>query len=271
MPEAGSLAILANLKNQNFPTYKTNNTLEIDPITFPRFNLGKKKMSPKKEFISDQYYHIYNRGTDKRKVFLDDIDFQRFLLSMKLMNFEQDGLMQKWRDCKTTNPNANLDDFSRFNLGSVPRLNLVEICCYTLIPNHYHFILKQVLEKGIEKFMQRLGTGYTMYFNKRYERAGALFQGRFKAIHIETTHHLQYLSAYVNCNSEVHGIARAEVYRWCSFPEYTGKRKSGLCDSGKKIILDDFRDGENYKKFAKVNAKHFHQKKLDEKLILEDK
>jgi putative transposase len=124
-------------------------------------------------------------------------------------------------------------------------------------------------DKGITEFIRKLSTGYTMYFNKRYERNGVLFQGKFKASLIQPSNFL-YLSAYVNCNSEVHGIARAEVYRWCSFPEYIGKRSKGLCESGKKIILDDFRGGEDYKKFAKENAKHFREKKLDERIILED-
>ncbi|MCX6766585.1 MAG: transposase [Candidatus Moranbacteria bacterium] len=185
--------------------------------------------------------------------------------------------MQQWRDYKTTNPSADLKTFLRDprpNLGAPPRFGLgfgtlVEICCYSILPNHYHFILQQNTEKGIENFMHRLGTGYTMYFNKKYKRNGVLFQGKFKASLIQPNNFL-YLSAYVNCNSEVHGIARSEVYRWCSFPEYIGKRKNGLCDSGKKIILDDFKSGEDYKKFAKENMKHFREKKIDEKLMLED-
>lgn len=222
----------------------------------------------KKEFVNNQFYHIYNRGTDKRKVFLDNLDYHRFLLSMELMNDEKDGLMIAWRDYKTTNPSDDLESFLRLNLRE--RKPLVNFTCYSLLPNHYHLILEQISEKGIEKFMQRLGTGYTMYFNKKNKRTGALFQGRFKASHIKTTHHLEYLSAYVNCNSEVHGIARSEVYRWSSFPEYISKRKKGLCESGKKIILDDFRGPEDYKKYAKENAKHFREKKLDEKMMLEN-
>ena len=221
----------------------------------------------KKEFANNQYYHIYNRGTDKRKVFLDNLDYHRFLLSMELMNDEKDGLMIAWRDYKTTNPSADLESFLRLNLRE--RKPLVNFVCYSVLPNHYHFILEQISEKGIEKFMQRLGTGYTMYFNKKNKRTGALFQGRFKATHIKATHHLQYLSAYVNCNCEVHGIARAEVYRWSSFPEFIGKRKKGLCEVGKKIILDDFNGAEDYKKFAKENTKHFQEKKLDAELMLE--
>jgi putative transposase len=228
----------------------------------------------KLQLENNEYYHIYNRGTDKRKIFLDNSDFHRFLLSMELMNFEQDGLMIAWRDYKTTNPSADLESFLssstspglrdalRPGLDKSGLEKLVDICAYSLLTNHYHFILKQIAGKGIEKFMHRIGVGYSMFFNKKYNRSGTLFQGRFKAARINPNNFL-YLSAYVNMNCEVHGIARAEVYRWSSFPEYIGKRKKGLCANGKKVILDNFRGPEDYKKFAKENAKHFQEKKMD--------
>ncbi len=218
------------------------------------------------QFAENEYYHIYNRGTEKRKIFLNNFDYQRFLLSLKLMNFEQDGLMIAWRDYKATNPSADLESFLRLSLRK--RKPLVGIVCFSLLPNHFHFILTPLAEKGVEKFMHRIGVGYSMYFNKKYNRSGSLFQGPFKAIQIKPNL-LLYLSAYVNCNSEVHGIARAEVYLWSSFPEYIGKRKKGLCRNVKKIILDDFRSGDDYKKFAKKNAKHMREKKIDEKMIME--
>lgn len=218
------------------------------------------------KFASDQFYHVYNRGTEKRKVFLDNSDYARFILAMRLMNDVRDGLMKAWQDYRAANPSADLSGFPRLGLGeSKP---LVEFVCYSLLPNHYHFILRQVAEKGIEKFMHRIGVGYSMYFNKRYDRTGVLFQGKFKASQIKPNA-LLYLSAYVNCNSEVHGLARAEVYRWSSLLEYTGKRKKGLCSEGKKIVLDDFKSGEDYKNYAKKNAKYFREKKLDEKMALE--
>ena len=79
----------------------------------------------------------------------------------------------------------------------LPFSALVEIVAYCLNPNHYHLIVKQISEKGIERFMQKIGTGYTNYFNKRYERSGALFQGKFKSIHIDSNEYLLHLSVYV--------------------------------------------------------------------------
>jgi len=75
---------------------------------------------------------------------------------------------------------------------------LVDVVCYCLNSNHYHMILKQKSNDGIKKFMHKLGTSYTMYFNKKLKRSGSLFQGKFKSIHIDSNEYLLYLSAYVN-------------------------------------------------------------------------
>ena len=213
----------------------------------------------KTQLVENEYYHIYNRGVDKRNVFLDDFDYIRFLKSIQEFNSVAPigSLYEKtFRD-------KNGDPISKKEIGS-PRL--VEIICYSLISNHYHFILKQLEEKGIQKFMQRLGIGFTMFFNQKYKRTGALFQGRFKSAHIHPNNFL-YLSAYVNCNAEVHGIAKAENYRWCSFQDYIGKRNGKLCS--KEIVLDQFKNQKDYFDFAKENAKAMKEKKEFEKMLLE--
>lgn len=142
----------------------------------------------------------------------------------------------------------------------------MEFVCYSLVPNHVHFMMRQLAEKGIEKFMQRIGTGYTMYFNKKYNRTGALFQGTFKAARVRSGNFL-YLSAYVNCNTEVHGIAKAENWRWSSFSDYLGKTKYGLCN--KKIIMKEFERSGDYKKFVKEIVEVAKQKKADKKIVPE--
>lgn len=99
------------------------------------------------QFANEQLYHVYNRGTEKRKIFLDDFDYRRFLLSMKLMNEKKDGLMIAWRDYQSANPNSSEETFLRCHLRK--REPLVEFVSFSLIPNHYHFILKQKAEKGV--------------------------------------------------------------------------------------------------------------------------
>lgn len=219
----------------------------------------------KTQLVVDQFYHIYNRGTDKRKVFLDDFDYRRFLLSMRLMNDEKDGLMIRWRDHKKTYEDATVETFLRSDLRI--RKPLIEIICYSLLPNHYHFIVKQLGDNGIEKFMQRIGIGYTMYFNKKYCRSGVLFQGKCKSSHIKSTHHLLYLSAYVNCNAEIHNISEAKKYPWSSYANFINKSKNDICDG--TTVWDHFKDRMEYEDFAKENIEVAIIKKEDAKLILE--
>jgi putative transposase len=108
------------------------------------------------------------------------------------------------------------------------RKRLVDILVFTLMPNHYHLMLRQKAENGITKFMQKLGTGYTMYFNKKNKRSGSLFQGRFKAVHLTNNEHLIYLPHYIHTNplSLNYGgstsIVFLEKYRWSSFLDYIG-------------------------------------------------
>ena len=120
-------------------------------------------------FVNGEFYHIYNRGTDKRNIFSDRDDINRFFQSMKEFNvIEPIGSIYE-------------NSFKSQQLGSRAsklELNkkLVNFICYCLNPNHYHFILEQITEKGIEKLLHRIGTGYTKYFNNKNERSGSLFQ-----------------------------------------------------------------------------------------------
>jgi len=213
------------------------------------------------KFINGEYYHIFNRGVDKRQVFLNEQDYTRFLLGIE--EFNDEALTVSFRDKQLQKQNHNFEKFqSLFSADPI-----IGITAYCLNPNHFHLIAKQLKEKGIERFMQRLGTSYTKYFNIKNNRSGSLFQGTFKATHINSNSLLLYLSAYVNCNSEVHGIAKAEKYRWCSFPEYISKRNFGLCE--KNIILDQFRNQKEYQNFAEENAKEMKEKKEFDKMLLE--
>lgn len=217
------------------------------------------------KFAKNEYYHIFNRGVDKRQIFMGDADFKRFLIAMDLLNDEQDGKLIAWRDFKRNHPNAELSDFLKLNFRV--RKPLVETIAYCLNPNHYHFLIAQIAENGIGKFMHKLGTSYTKYFNEKNNRTGALFQGTFKSTHLKSNGLLIRMSAYINSNSEIHGIAKAESYSWCSFPEYLGKTKNDFC--GKRVILDQFRGRSEYREFVHENKKDFIERKRNEKIYLE--
>lgn len=191
----------------------------------------------KTPFVIGEHYHLYNRGIDKRNIFSNQKDVGRFFQSMVEFN--------------TTDPIGSIyeNSFNRLGGETSKSKKLVEFITYCLNPNHYHFIIKQVQDRGIEKFMQRLGTGYTMYFNEKEKRSGALFQGVFKSIHIDTNEYLLHLSAYSNLNDRAHqlGGETSKLVR-SSWGEYLDPRIKGICEKG--IILEQFRNAGEYKKFA---------------------
>ncbi len=203
--------------------------------------MGNRKI----QFITNnEFYHICNRGVDQRNVFLDQYDVDRFYQSMNEFN--------------NINPIGSIyaQSFKINQLrGSTPKLvndsKLVNILAFCLNPNHYHFILEQVVDGGISEFMRRLG-GYTSYFNKKYNRSGVLFQGRFKSVHIDSNEQLLNTSVYVNLNNEVHQLRGATpklVKSRSSWMEYTENTENNFCK--KDIILNQFKNKEDYRKFAK--------------------
>ncbi|MEK7071441.1 MAG: transposase [Patescibacteria group bacterium] len=141
------------------------------------------------QFAQGEIYHIYNRGTEKRNVFLSRNDYRRFLCLLYICNASLPV------DLKSQG--STLYDLRQINRGK----KLIDIVSYCLMPNHFHLLMTETAEGGISKFMQKLVTAYTMYFNKRHERTGALFQGKFKAKRASANdNYLKYLVAYVHLN-----------------------------------------------------------------------
>lgn len=188
-------------------------------------------------FSNGEFYHVYNRGTDRREIFSDQYDVDRFLQSMQEFNVEQ--------------PIGSIYQNSfrkkEESLRSRTSKPLVSFVAYCLNPNHFHLLLRQVSDKGIEKFMQRIGTGYTKYFNAKFERSGVLFQGKFQAKHIDSNEYLLHASVYVNLNGKVHQLEDASFHS--SWGEYQENVGFGVCD--KDPILGQFRNSKEYQDFAK--------------------
>jgi putative transposase len=212
----------------------------------------------KESFVNDQYYHVFNRGVDKREIFSCGDDFARFFQSMEEFNsLTPIGSIYENSFNKIKPHEPQLGD---------PISKLVEFVCYCLNPNHYHFILRQVSDNGIEKFMQRLGIGYTMFFNNKYKRSGSLFQGRFKAKRVDSNEYLLHLSAYVNLNNKVHGLG--DLVSKSSWDEYASGR-NGFCGDGKEIILGQFKNIEEYKNFAGSSLEDIKQRREMKEFFLE--
>ena len=136
----------------------------------------------------EEFYHVYNRGVEKRKAFLSRADYERFVALLYLANQTEPA------DLKYQG--VSIVEITEDRAGEP----LVEIVAYCLMPNHFHLLLREKIEGGIARFMQKLTTGYTMYFNKRNERSGALFQGTYKASHVHDDRYFRYLISYIHLN-----------------------------------------------------------------------
>ena len=221
-------------------------------------------------FANEEYYHIYNRGVDKRKIFLEEKDYFRFLKGMKEFNRAEPigSLMVKQKRDKQER--QVLDTCSRRCPTPVVE-SLAEIIAYCLNPNHFHLILKQSVEKGISKFMHKLTMGYTNFFNIKNKRSGALFQGRFKSIHVSTNEYLLWLSGYVNGNDKIHSLEASGAYEFGSYPDYLGLRNGVLCNQEEmKIISNQFPNVEDYKEFVEMVIRESRSKKEMKKYLLEE-
>ena len=191
-------------------------------------------------FQNETFYHICNRGVDKRKVFMDSNDYARFLISMREFNrLEPIGSLYHHEKSKGRGPTPPAG-----GVGPLPP-PLVDILCYCLNPNHFHLLLKQNNNGGISEFMKRLSGGYTGYFNFRHNRSGSLFQGKYKAFALKSEGKLWESSFYINGNAEIHGIDKCDKWPWSSCLEYLGLRKGSLCS--KNVILKDFKLTNEYK------------------------
>jgi len=189
-------------------------------------------MNRKIVFSEGEFYHLYSRGVEKREVFLDNNDFRRFIFLLYHCNNTDTVVI---RDI------IKKDSLFDFNLSK--RNTFVDIGAYCLMTNHFHLLIKEKTNNGISKFMQKLLTAYTMYFNKKYKRVGPLFCGKFQAQHADSDEYLKYLYSYIHLNPlkifqvswkdvGIHDVKKAKVfldnYKNSSYLDYTGiKRKEG--------------------------------------------
>ncbi len=207
-------------------------------------------------FTEYHYYHIFNRGTDKRDIFCDDEDMAYFL--HRLVDF----------NTSISLGGVQIQNLPKYKKLLSPASKLVDIVAYCLLPNHFHFILKPLTDDGITRFMQRIGTGYVKYFNRKYQRSGSLFQGRFKATHISGYGALLVMSVYVNLNYNHHKINPDKHLVKTSFGSYIGSdNHSIICNlEDINIILDEIGGAKAYKQYAYEQSQYF----LERRELLKD-
>jgi len=176
------------------------------------------------QFSLNEWFHCYNRGIDKRIIFNTDEDRERFLQLLYLSNSTQ--------DIQRSSLNTQL---TKDVIAIQRKKQIVSIGAYCLMSNHYHLLLKEITKGGITHFMRKLGTAYTMYFNKKYKRTGNLMTKPFRSRHVNDDRYFQRVVDYIHCNpaeliefewknGTVHNIDNLEKkllkYRYSSFPDY---------------------------------------------------
>lgn len=209
--------------------------------------------------VTNQIYHVLNRGIASKPVFLAKKDYQR---TLKIIWYYQN-----------QNPPLSYSHFLRLPVKQkseiLERLKnkekfLVEIIAFSLLPNHFHFLLKQTQENGVSIFMSNLTNSYTRYFNTKNKRTGPLFQGKFKAIMVETDEQLLHLSRYIHLNPYTSYVVKTfkdlEDYPYSSLPEYLGRSRANFFQ--KEIVLNQFKNVNSYKRFVFDQAEY--QRKLEQ-------
>jgi len=176
-------------------------------------------------FVEGEYYHLYNRGNNKRTIFHDKKDYEYFLSLLFIANskesFNTVRLMRK-------------KDMNIFDLEI--KSKLVSIGAFVLMPNHFHILITQKEKEGISKFMQKISTAYVMYYNKKYNQTGSLFEGKFKSQYLDTDIYLKYIYSYIHLNpvklidkfwkekgikNKIKTLEFLKDYKYSSFIDYT--------------------------------------------------
>ncbi|OGE64292.1 hypothetical protein A3I48_03635 [Candidatus Daviesbacteria bacterium RIFCSPLOWO2_02_FULL_36_7] len=185
---------------------------------------------------TDQTYHIFNRGVAKLPIFTDKRDYNRFLQTIYYYQFQ--GPKPKF---------SQLNRFKDFKFEKNKKI--VEIFCYCLMPNHYHFLIRQLQENGISEFINKISNSYTKYFNTRHNRVGHLLQGQFKAVRIEHEEQLIHVSRYIHLNPIVSFLIKdLREYQWSSYTTYIGLQTNKICT--REFILSIFKTQQKYEQFV---------------------
>lgn len=226
----------------------------------------------RRSFATNKFYHLFNRGVDKREIFLNKNDYIRFIHDIYEFNDSNPAVQfsRLTREDNVGSPTSNIK----------PRELLVNVHAFVMMSNHYHSLVEQLKEGGVTLFMRKLHTGYTNAFNLKQERSGHLFQGPFKAVHIEDDVQLAHLVCYQHSNPldiwkpswKEKKLTASEVkealkfletkYRWSSHLDYLGI-KNFPSVIHKDFLLKFFGGSEGYRKFFINWLKQYEEKVED--------
>jgi putative transposase len=207
-------------------------------------------------FYPGENYHLINHGVGEEDVFLEKADYVNFINRVNFYRFPSQMRFSYYQ-------RLSLEDkelfFNNLLLNNKP---LVSILTFSLLPNHFHFIVEEISFGGIKAFMSNLQNSYVRYFNTKYKRRGPLFQSVFFAVHITSDDQLMFLSGYVHSNPYAAFLAKSKDelfgYSWSSLPDYVSQKQS--CSFlNKKPIMSFFSSREEYKDYVQGEADYHRQ------------
>lgn len=209
----------------------------------------------KTPLVSGETYHIFNRGVAKLPIFKNRRDYTRLLDTLYYYQFQ--------------GPKPRFSQLKRFkNQKFEANKKIIEIICYCLMPNHFHFMVKQLVENGISEFMNKISNSYTKYFNTAHNRVGPLLQGQFKAVRIESDEQLVHLSRYIHLNPITSYVARdLKDYIWSSYHSYVSIEVNKLCNPD--LVLLMFKNYKIYEQFVLDQQDYAKSLKMIKNKILE--
>lgn len=183
--------------------------------------------------VNGQFYHIFNRGVEKRRVFTDKREHSRFLKTIKYYQSES-----KIKFSQATPEEKDYESQAK----------LVEVIAYCLMPNHFHLLLQQVQDNGISTFIRKLINSYTRYFNTKNDRIGPLFQGQFKAVRVESDEQLLHLTRYIHLNPLVGYVVKdLRSFEWSSYLDYINLGNNQICQ---RNTIEEFISLKHYEQFV---------------------
>lgn len=201
---------------------------------------------------------MYNRGVARQPIFLSKRDYEQMILTLSYYRFNRPPIkLSRFKELSKEDQKSSLAKLANNN-----NEKLIEIVSFVLMPNHFHLLLKQEIDNGISTFTSKATNSYTKYFNTKRNRVGALLQGVFKAVHIESSEQFIHLSRYIHLNPLVSFVVRDKdflSYPWSSLQDFL---RGGSSLVNLDSILSNFGSPEKYKEFILNQADY--AKKLEE-------
>lgn len=219
--------------------------------------------SRKTPLITQEIYHVFNRGFNKKPIFLTPNDYIRAIKTIRYYQYLNPPIKFSYLNIQTLKRQKHI-------LNQLIQTS-IDILAYCFMPNHFHFIIKQTHDHGILKSISKFSNSYSKYFNIIHKKQGPVLQGRFKTVRIKSNEQLLHLSRYIHLNpfisSIVKDINKIEAYTYSSLKEYLSSNSLNICSTNE--ILSQFKTKKSYLNFIQDNADYQKQLHAIKRIMLE--